>query len=108
MGLMAQFVDKLAVMYAGRLMEVSSVREMFTDPKHPYARALINSLPRLDNKGVFQGIPGLAPSLLRLPTGCAFHPRCPSAMNICREKIPGITVLSNGRNVACHLFTDKA
>ncbi len=108
MGLMAQFVDKLAVMYAGRLMEVSTVREMFTDPKHPYAKALINSLPRLDNKGVFQGIPGLAPSLLRLPPGCAFNPRCSFAMDICREKIPGITVLANERNVACHLFTDKA
>ena len=67
MGLMAQFVDRVAVMYAGRLMEVSTVRQMFTDPKHPYAKALISSLPRLDNKGVFQGIPGMAPSLLRLP-----------------------------------------
>ena len=69
MGLMAQFVDKVAVMYAGRLVEVATVREMFTDPKHPYSQALISSLPNLDNKGVFQGIPGLAPSLLRLPGG---------------------------------------
>src|SRR5713101_5284383 len=69
MGLMAQFVDKVAVMYAGRLMELSPVNQMFTDPKHPYAQALISSLPNLDNKGVFQGIPGLAPSLLRLPGG---------------------------------------
>ena len=83
MGLMAQFVDKVAVMYAGRLVEVSSVRNMFADPLHPYARALIHSLPNLDNKGVFQGIPGLAPSLLRLPSGCAFHPRCAKAMDIC-------------------------
>ena len=81
MGLMAQFVDKVAVMYAGRLVEVSTVREMFTEPKHPYARALISSLPNLDNKGVFQGIPGLAPSLLRLPSGCAFHPRCAQAID---------------------------
>jgi len=107
MGLMAQFVDKLAVMYAGRLMEVSNVREMFTDPKHPYAKALINSLPRLDNKGVFQGIPGMAPSLLRLPPGCPFNPRCPHAMDLCMSKIPEITVLPDGRNVACHLFSDK-
>jgi peptide/nickel transport system ATP-binding protein len=108
MGLMAQFVDKLAVMYAGRLMEVSTVREMFTDPKHPYAKALINSLPRLDNKGVFQGIPGLAPSLLRLPPGCPFNPRCPQAMEVCRETIPDLISLPAGRKVACHLFTDKA
>jgi peptide/nickel transport system ATP-binding protein len=108
MGLMAQFVDKLAVLYAGRLMEVSTTREMFTDPKHPYAKALINSLPRLDNKGVFQGIPGLAPSLLRLPNGCPFNPRCPQAMEICHEKIPDLIMLRDGRRVACHLFTDKA
>lgn len=107
MGLMAQFVDKVAVMYAGRLMEVSSVRDMFTDPKHPYAQALINSLPRLDNKGVFQGIPGLAPSLLRLPTGCAFHPRCAYAMEVCRTTVPSLVTLPGERTVACHLFSTK-
>ena len=107
MGLMAQFVDKVAVMYAGRLMEVSTVREMFTDPKHPYAKALISSLPRLDNKGVFQGIPGLAPSLLRLPTGCPFHPRCSQAMEICRTAIPPSVTLPGERTVICHLFSEK-
>jgi peptide/nickel transport system ATP-binding protein len=108
MGLMAQFVDKVAVMYAGRLMEVSTVKDMFTNPKHPYARALISSLPSLENKGVFQGIPGLAPSILRLPSGCPFHPRCQHAMDICRTEIPKITTLEDGRSVACHLFTEKA
>jgi peptide/nickel transport system ATP-binding protein len=108
MGLMAQFVDKVAVLYAGRLMEVSTVREMFTDPKHPYARALINSLPSLDNKGVFQGIPGLAPSILRLPGGCAFHPRCSHVMEVCKTEIPKLETLADGRTVACHLFSDKA
>jgi peptide/nickel transport system ATP-binding protein len=107
MGLMAQFVDKVAVMYAGRLMEVSTVRDMFTDPKHPYAQALINSLPRLDNKGVFQGIPGLAPSLLRLPPGCAFHPRCMHAMEVCRTTVPSLVTLPGERTVACHLFSTK-
>lgn len=108
MGLMAQFVDKVAVLYAGRLMEVSPVKEMFTDPKHPYAKALINSLPSLDNKGVFQGIPGLAPSILRLPGGCAFHPRCSYAMEVCKTEIPKLQMLQDGRTVACHLFSDKA
>jgi peptide/nickel transport system ATP-binding protein len=108
MGLMAQFVDKVAVMYAGRLVEVSTVREMFTDPKHPYAKALINSLPNLDNKGVFQGIPGLAPSLLRLPSGCAFHPRCARAMEICSVKRPDVRTLASGRVVTCHLFNEEA
>jgi peptide/nickel transport system ATP-binding protein len=108
MGLMAQFVDKVAVMYAGRLVEVSTVREMFTDPKHPYAKALINSLPNLDNKGVFQGIPGLAPSLLRIPGGCAFHPRCARAMEICSVKRPDVRTLASGRVVTCHLFNEEA
>ena len=104
MGLMAQFVDRVAVMYSGRLVEVSTVREMFTDPNHPYARALINSLPNLENKGVFQGIPGLAPSLLRLPSGCAFHPRCAEARPVCSENRPRARMLDTGRLVTCHLF----
>ncbi|WP_421726455.1 ABC transporter ATP-binding protein [Bauldia sp.] len=108
MGLMAQFVDRVAVMYAGRLVEVSSVREMFTDPKHPYAQALISSLPNLENKGVFQGIPGLAPSLLRLPSGCAFHPRCSKVMDICKTKRPEATILPGDRSVMCHLFDGEA
>lgn len=108
MGLMAQFVDQVAVMYAGRLVEVSTVREMFTEPKHPYAQALISSLPNLDNKGVFQGIPGLAPSLLRLPSGCAFHPRCPRAMDVCKSVRPDFLTLPDGRRVVCHLFDDEA
>jgi len=108
MGLMAQFVDKVAVMYAGRLAEVSRVRDMFTNPGHPYAQALISSLPSLDNKGVFQGIPGLAPSLLRLPSGCAFHPRCPRAMEICKTNRPNLQTLADGRQVACHLYLEKA
>ena len=108
MGLMAQFVDKVAVMYAGRLVEVSTVREMFTEPRHPYAKALIGSLPNLDNKGVFQGIPGLAPSLLRLPTGCAFHPRCGAAMEICSATRPEVRKLASGRTVTCHLYNEEA
>src|SRR5207248_2283222 len=96
MGLMAQFVDKVAVMYAGRLMELSAVREMFTDPLHPYAQALINSLPSLDNKGVFQGIPGLAPSLLKLPGGCPFHPRCPQVMDVCKTVRPDYEIVTGG------------
>ncbi|MDB5538423.1 MAG: Dipeptide/oligopeptide/nickel transporter ATP-binding protein [Devosia sp.] len=108
MGLMAQFVDKVAVMYAGRLVEISTVREMFTEPKHPYAQALISSLPNLDNKGVFQGIPGLAPSLLRLPSGCAFHPRCPYASDRSRSEKPKLKALPGGRMVACHLYDQDA
>ncbi len=106
MGLMAQFVDKVAVLYAGQVMELSTVKEMFTDALHPYSEALINSLPNLENKGVFQGIPGLAPALLRLPPGCSFHPRCPKVMDHCRSERPE-TILQNGRTVSCHLFSQE-
>ena len=108
MGLMAQFVDKVAVMYTGRIMELSSVRDMFTDPKHPYAQALIRSLPNLENKGVFNGIPGMAPALLQLPGGCAFHPRCSKVMENCKTQRPPSTNISGGRILECHLYSEKA
>ena len=108
MGLMAQFVDRVAVMYSGRLVEVSTVREMFTSPVHPYAAALISSLPNLQNKGVFQGIPGLAPSLLRLPSGCAFHPRCAKIMEVCKSTRPQTRMVEKNRLVTCHLYDAEA
>ncbi len=107
MGLMAQFVDKVAVMYAGRLSEVSTVRDMFTNPLHPYAQALIKSLPRLDKRGVFHGIPGVAPALLRLPSGCTFHPRCAHVRDECKNVRPNLQSFPDGRQVACHLYDEK-
>ena len=104
MGLMAQFVDKVAVMYAGKFTEISPVRDIFTNPLHPYARALIESLPTLNNKGVFKGIPGLAPSLINRPPGCTFHPRCPEAMEICKSVPPALIHRWDGRQVACYLY----
>lgn len=104
MGLMAQFVDRLAVMYAGRLMEMGSVYELFTRPLHPYTQLLISSLPTLESKGVFKGIPGLTPSLLDVPPGCVFHPRCPQVMDICSQQIPPLQSVESGRLVACHLY----
>jgi peptide/nickel transport system ATP-binding protein len=104
MGLMAQFVDRLAVMYAGRLVEIGTVKDMFTDPWHPYTRLLIESLPRLDAKGEFHGIPGITPSLLELPPGCVFNTRCPQAMEICSQRVPRILKKGSERQVACHLY----
>ena len=85
MGIMAQFVDRVGIMYAGRLVELGSVEDIFERPLHPYTRLLIGTLPSLDTKGVFKGIPGLTPSLLAPPTGCTFHPRCPDCIAPCRE-----------------------
>ena len=72
-GLMAQFVHRLAVMYAGRLVEIGTIREVLTRPRHPYTRALIGSIPKLRQRGMLGGIPGVTPSLRQLPPGCAFH-----------------------------------
>jgi oligopeptide/dipeptide ABC transporter ATP-binding protein len=103
MGLMAQFVDRLGIMYAGKLVEVSPIRDVITDPLHPYTRMLIASLPSLERKGVFQGIPGLPPPLRDLPAGCAFHPRCPLAIERCRTESPALREARPDAWAACHL-----
>ena len=103
MGLMAQSVDRLAVMYAGKLMEMADVQEVFAEPLHPYTQLLISSLPALGRKGVFEGIPGIPPSLLDVPPGCVFHTRCPYAMDICSKETPADEQVRPGRQIACHL-----
>jgi peptide/nickel transport system ATP-binding protein len=108
MGLMAQTVDRLAVMYAGKMMEIGDTRAMFDEPLHPYTQLLIESLPVLENKGVFSGIPGITPSLLDPPAGCVFHTRCPKAWDLCRERIPDFVEAEPGRWVACHLHSAAA
>lgn len=102
MGLMAQFVDRLAIMYAGRLVEVAPIAEIITRPRHPYTQALIASLPSLERRGALTGIPGLAPSLRELPPGCAFHPRCPLAVERCCSERPAVRQIGAAA-VACHL-----
>jgi peptide/nickel transport system ATP-binding protein len=103
MGLMAQFVDRLAVMYAGRLVELGKLTEIFSAPLHPYTRMLIASVPSFSNRGHFVGIPGTTPSLHRLPHGCAFAPRCPAVMERCRAVRPEPIEVADGRLLACHL-----
>lgn len=101
-GLMAQFVDRLGIMYAGRLVEVAPIREIITAPRHPYTRLLIASLPSLERRGTMVGIPGLAPLLRDLPPGCAFHPRCPDAVQRCRLERPELREVASGVQAACH------
>jgi len=102
MGLMAQFAERLAVMYAGRLVEVGPIGEVFHGPLHPYTQLLISSVPLLDEKGSFRGIPGITPSLLNVPPGCNFHPRCPQAKEICSERVPSLVEMAPNHWVACH------
>ena len=104
MGLMAQFVTRLGVMYAGELAELSPVEEIFSAPLHPYTQLLIASLPSLEQKGVFQGIPGLPPSLLNRPRGCPFRTRCPHAMDRCAVEDPAFREARPRHWVACHLY----
>jgi peptide/nickel transport system ATP-binding protein len=106
MGLMAKFVDRVGVMYGGKLVEVGNVRDIFRDPKHPYTQLLISSLPSLDAKGTLRGIPGTPPSLLTPPSGCVFHPRCPQVMPRCSVEIPAPRLAGAGRSVACHLYEE--
>jgi oligopeptide/dipeptide ABC transporter ATP-binding protein len=104
MGLMAQSVERLAVMYSGRLAELADVDAIFEEPLHPYTQLLISTLPVLGARGVFRGIPGITPSLLTPPPGCLFHPRCPEAQEICQQKVPAWQEIRPGRWVACHKY----
>ena len=102
MGLMAQFVDRLGIMYAGRLVEVAPIDQIIAAPRHPYTRMLIDSLPSLERKGGLHGIAGLAPLLRDLPPGCAFHPRCPRAEARCSVDKPEVRAVGPDATVACH------
>ncbi len=104
MGLMAQVVDRVGIMYAGNLAEVSPVGDLFRAPLHPYSDLLIASLPSLEEKGAFQGIPGLPPSLLNRPVGCSFRARCPRAFDRCAVVEPRLREVERERLVSCHLY----
>jgi peptide/nickel transport system ATP-binding protein len=106
MGLMVQFVERLVVMYAGKVAEADTIRNIFTEPLHPYTQLLIGSLPTLEEQGVFRGIPGIAPSLLNAPQICLFSARCPHMMDICTTQVPALRELNGQRQVACHLYNE--
>jgi oligopeptide/dipeptide ABC transporter ATP-binding protein len=104
MGLQAQFVDRLCVMYAGRVAEVGGVRDMFKESLHPYTQLLIEAIPSIRRKKRPTSIPGLPPALLNPPPGCLFHPRCPRVMDVCREVVPPLKEVRPDHIVACHLY----
>ena len=107
MGLMAQFADRMGVMYAGRLVEEGLVSDLFTRPQHPYSQLLMDSLPNLEEKSAFVSAPGAPPSLLDLPSGCVFHPRCRYAMERCTVEVPVFRAIWNGHRAACHLLENE-
>ena len=107
MGLVAQFADRIGVMYAGKLVDIGSVQQIIQEPKHPYTRMLINSVPDLESKRErLEGIPGIPPPLVNLPPGCVFAPRCPFAQQPCTEIEPQRLQLDHKRWVMCHIFDD--
>jgi oligopeptide/dipeptide ABC transporter ATP-binding protein len=108
LGIVAKMCDKVAVMYAGRIVEMQSVRGLFYTPRHPYTRALLDSIPKLGTKAPLYAIPGQPPDLSALPTGCSFHPRCASAIDCCRTDEPPDHHLENGSTARCWLVAQEA
>ncbi|MDI9441044.1 MAG: ABC transporter ATP-binding protein [Firmicutes bacterium] len=105
MGIHANVADRLGIMYAGKIIEEAATVEIFKNPLHPYTQFLIDSLPQFGDTGERASAPGQPPSLADLPTGCAFHPRCPKAMPICKVEAPDMTVKGEHR-VACWLWDE--
>ena len=107
LGIIAETASRVVVMYAGRVVEEAPVREIFKDPRHPYTQGLLGSVPVIGRskktRSRLQEIPGIVPSLLQMPDGCRFNPRCPKVMNVCKEKEPPMITFSGNRRVNCWL-----
>ena len=109
LGIVAQYADRVAVMYSGKIVELASVKNIFTSPSHPYTKGLLNSLPGDKISEKLQTIPGAVPHPAFLPEGCAFHPRCSEKMSECEYKIPDLQSLKNHseHQTACWLYSEK-
>jgi oligopeptide/dipeptide ABC transporter ATP-binding protein len=104
LGIVSRMCDRVAVMYAGRIVEMGPVRRIFRAPAHPYTRALLQSIPRLDARlERLSAIEGQPPDLARLPGGCAFAPRCPDVMARCRAEAPPESPVGDGQVTRCWL-----
>ena len=103
LGVVADVADRIAVMYAGQIVERAEVHDLYRAPAHPYTEGLLSSIPRIDQKGQeLYAIKGLPPSLLRVPPGCPFHPRCPRVQDICRAEHPDLREVAPLRWSRCH------
>jgi len=105
LSVLSEITTKVALMYAGRLVEISPSGAFFGSPKHPYGQALIHAIPTLSGDlSLVSSISGLPPNLLDPPPGCRFHPRCPYAFDRCRKEEPQLRRIDDDSGVACHLF----
>ena len=104
LGVVEHLSDRVVIMYLGRVVESAPTEAIFATPNHPYSQALLAEVPRLDRRRThYAPIKGEIPSALAPPSGCHFHPRCPYAMPVCREKVPALKEIAPGRLSACHL-----
>ena len=106
LGVVAEVVDRVVVMYAGRAVETGDLGDVFARPSHPYTRGLMRSIPRLDAKGGrLDPIEGAPPDLRRIPSGCAFHPRCSWRQDLCSSEEPDLLPVADQRS-RCHFRED--
>ena len=109
LGVVARSCERVAVMYAGRVIEEAPVRELFRHPKHPYTRGLIAAVPQKDiSRGGLEGIPGIIPNLIDPPAGCRFHPRCQHVMAACRVDAPPSLSVGEDHRASCYLYEEEA
>jgi oligopeptide/dipeptide ABC transporter ATP-binding protein len=105
LGVIAEMVDDVIVMYLGKVVEHAGVRDLFHDTQHPYTQGLLQSVPTLTSKRRLNPIKGVVPDLNRPPRGCGFEPRCPKAKTICSEEKPPLLEVKNDHRVACWLYS---
>ena len=104
----AQTCNQCAIMYAGKIVEYADIDTVFTDPAHPYTKALISAFPSIkESRRELDSIDGAPPNLLNPPTGCRFNPRCPYRMDVCTKEEPEFIIVGDGHQAACHLLTKK-
>ena len=104
----ANVADRVAIMYAGRIVEEAPTQTIFNAPRHPYTQHLIHSLPMIGDKTSKASLSGAPPNLANPPSGCRFHPRCPYVMDICKTEAPAMKTVSNRHRVACYLAEESA
>ncbi len=107
LSLIAEIANKVAIMYAGKIVELGSSDDIYLKPQHPYTQGLLNSIPSVRQRRTLTWIPGAPPDLRNPPPGCRFYPRCPLAMDICRREEPLLIEVEKGHHVACWLYTKK-
>ena len=107
LGVIAEVADFVAVMYASKIVEYTTAKELYKEPLHPYTQGLLRAIPSLDSdrSQKLNVIPGAVPNPLRFPSGCKFHPRCPAAVDRCKEVEPALRELRPGHWVACDVVS---